>query len=279
VKTRAVRTRWWVEALVVVWLLWIYDAVNNLAPLRVHAALAHGWDLLRLERSLGLDPELVLNRWLAAHRTLGLLLSDYYDNAHFIVTFALLGWLWYRRADIFRPLRNTLAAINLLGLLVFWLYPAAPPRLLSGGGFSDVVASTGALGGWHTGPLASAANQFAAMPSLHLAWAVWCSLALWALSKRDSVSEGPGSPASSRLRHPLGVRVAAVLHPCITCLAVLATGNHYLLDVFAGVATAALAALLVRAPEMRRRSADGRALAPVGCPLEMPSPQPTKARA
>jgi PAP2 superfamily len=258
--TRAVRTRWWVEALVVVWLLWIYDAVNNLAPLRVHAALSHGWALLRLERSLGLDPELALNRWLAAHRTLGLLLSDYYDNAHFIVTFALLGWLWYWRADIFRPLRNTLVAINLLGLLVFWLYPTAPPRLLPGSGFSDVVASTGALGGWHTGALASAANRFAAMPSLHLAWAVWSSLALWALSKKT------------------WVRVLAVLHPLVTAFAVLATGNHYLLDVFAGVATAALAVLLVRAPEMRRRSADGRAVAPVGCPLEMPSPDPSQAR-
>src|SRR5580658_2564632 len=80
------RTRWWVEALVVAWLCWVYDAINNLAPLRVHAALAHGWDVLRLERSLDLDPELALNRWLAHHHTLGLLLSDYYDNAHFVVT-------------------------------------------------------------------------------------------------------------------------------------------------------------------------------------------------
>ncbi len=225
----AARTRWWVEALVVVWLCWVYDAINNLAPLRVHAALAHGWGVLRLERSLGLDPELALNRWLAGHHTLGLLLSDYYDNAHFVVTLGLLGWLWYRRADIYRPLRNTLVAINVLGLAVFWLYPTAPPRLLAGSGFDDVVASTGALGGWHTGPLAAAANQFAALPSLHMAWAVWCSLVMWSLTER------------------LWVRVVAVLYPCVTCVAVLATGNHYLLDVLAGVATAALAALLVRA--------------------------------
>jgi hypothetical protein len=229
------RTRWWVEALVVVWLCWVYDAIANFAPLRLHAALAHGYGVLHLERTLGLDPELALNRWLAAHRTLGLVLSDYYDNAHFIVTLGLLGWLWYRRADIYRPLRNTLVAINVLGFVVFLLYPTAPPRLLGGSGFSDVVASTGALGGWHTGALASAANQLAAMPSLHMAWAVWCALALWSLSTRP------------------WVRVAAVLYPCMTCLAVLATGNHYLLDVLAGVATAALAVLLVRALEARRR--------------------------
>lgn len=230
------RTRWWVEALVVVWLCWVYDAIANLAPLRLHAALAHGYGVLHLERTLGLDPELALNRWLAAHRTLGLVLSDYYDNAHFIVTLGLLGWLWYRRTDIYRPLRNTLVAINVLGFVVFLLYPTAPPRLLSGSGFSDVVAATGALGGWHTGALASAANQLAAMPSLHMAWAVWCALALWSLSRR------------------LGVRIVAVLYPCMTCLAVLATGNHYLLDVLAGVATAGLAVLLVRALEARWRA-------------------------
>jgi hypothetical protein len=256
------RTRLWVEALVIAWLCWVYDAVNNLAPVRLHAALAHGWEVLHLEQTLGLDPEVGLNRWLTHHHTLGLLLSDYYDNAHFIVTLGLLGWLWWRRADLYRPLRNTLVAINVLGLLVFWLYPTAPPRLL-GGDFSDVVAATHAFGGWHTGSLSAVANQYAAMPSLHMAWAVWCSLALWRMSER-SVSEGPdrsrgtrasganprfGQPAFGRLRHPLGVRCLAVLYPCVTCVAVLATGNHYLLDVLAGVATAALAVALVHALE------------------------------
>ncbi len=232
----ATRPRWWREALVVVWLCWVYDAINNLAPLRIHAAVAHGWGVLHLERALHIDPELALNRWLVAHRTVGLVLSDYYDNAHFIVTLGLLGWLWYRRADIYRPLRNVLIAINVLGLLVFWLYPTAPPRLLAGSGFNDVVASTGALGGWHTGALAAAANQFAAMPSLHMAWAVWCALVMWSLTRR------------------LWVRIVAIVYPCITCLAVLATGNHYLLDVLAGVATAGLAVLLVRALETAWRS-------------------------
>jgi PAP2 superfamily len=248
----AARARWWVEALVIVWLCWVYDAINNLAPLRVHAAVAHGRAVLSLERLLGLDPEVALNRWLAAHHTLGLLLSDYYDNAHFVVTLGLLGWLWYRRADIYRPLRNVLVAINVLGFVVFWLYPTAPPRLLAGGGFDDVVAATGALGGWHTGALASAANQFAAMPSLHMAWAVWCSLALWTVTSRGSVSEGLGRPRHPRAR--LWMRSAAVVYPCVTCVAVLATGNHYLLDVLAGVATVALAVVLVRAAETAWRA-------------------------
>lgn len=243
----------WVEALVIAWLCWIYDAINNLAPVRARAAIAHGWGLLRLERSLDLDPEVPLNHWLTHHHTLGLLLSDYYDNAHFIVTLGLLGWLWYRRADIYRPLRNTLVAINAIGFAVFWLYPTAPPRLLTGGGFSDVVANTGAIGGWHTGALSTVANQYAAMPSLHMGWAVWCGLALWRMSRTIPAASPSRLRLSATARARL-LRAVAILYPCLTCLAVLATGNHYLLDVLAGVATAALAYALVLALEAAWRA-------------------------
>jgi len=242
---------------VIAWLCWVYDAINNLAPVRLHAALTHGWALLHLERALGLDPEVPLNHWLTHHHTLGLLLSDYYDNAHFVVTLGLLGWLWWRRADIYRPLRNTLVAVNVIGFAVFWLYPTAPPRLLAGGGFSDVVANTGALGGWHTGSLATVANQFAAMPSLHMAWAVWCSLALWRMSSMapPGLSNARLPPAPSRaVSRARLLRALAIVYPCVTCVAVLATGNHYLLDVLAGVAATALAVVLVRALEAAWRA-------------------------
>ena len=221
------RSRWWVEVLTIGWLCWIYDAIANLAPLRLHIALAHAGDILGLERTLHIDPEHALDRWLAGHHTLGLALSDYYDNAHFVVTLGLLGWLWWRRADIYRPLRNSLVAVNLVGFLIFWLYPVAPPRMLPG--FVDVVSASGAIGSFHQGALASQANELAAMPSLHIAWACWCTLALWRMS------------ASTR------VRALALAYPCLTALVVLATGNHYVLDMVAGVATLAAAELLRRA--------------------------------
>jgi hypothetical protein len=228
-RARRQRTRWWLEALAIAWLLWVYDAITNLAPLRLHAALAHAQDLLSLERSLHIDPELALDRWLAAHHTLGLIVSDYYDNAHFIVTLGVLGWLWWRRADLYRPLRNSLVLVNLLAFLVFWLYPVAPPRMLRG--FTDVVASTHAIGSWHTGALASHANQLAAMPSLHIAWAAWCTFALWQISRRA------------------WVRVLALMHPAVTAVAVLATGNHFVLDIVAGGLVLAAAMLIVAAVE------------------------------
>jgi hypothetical protein len=223
------RSRWWVELLVIAWLLFLYDAVNNLAPLRLSIALGNARGILHVERLLHIDPELSLDRWLAGHHTLGLALADYYDNAHFIVTLGILGWLWWKRTDLYRPLRNSLVLVNVLGFVVFWLLPVAPPRMLDG--FTDVVASTHAFGSWHTGALASSANQLAAMPSLHMAWAGWCTVAVWRATERRAV------------------RLLAVLYPGLTALAVLSTGNHFVLDIVGGLLVLALAVLLVGSPD------------------------------
>lgn len=221
------RARLWGEALAVAWLAWLYDVVTGMAPLRQALAVTHGRALLSAERGLGVAPELGLNRWLAAHHTLGVVAAYYYDNAHFVVTFGVLVWLWWRRPDSYRPLRSTLVLVNLIGLAVFWRYPVAPPRMLAQG-FTDTVAASHALGSWHTGSLAADADQLAAMPSLHIAWAAWCGLALWRVSSRR------------------WLRASAVLYPLLTAVVVMATANHYLLDVLAGLATLALAMALVR---------------------------------
>jgi hypothetical protein len=220
------RSRWWVEALALLWLLWVYEAITNFAPLRLHVAVAHAEGLLHAEQALHLDPEQALDSWLAGQHTLGVILSDYYDNAHFVVTLGLLGWLWWKRADIYRPLRNSLVVVNLLAFIVFWLYPVAPPRMLAG--FIDIVDSTHAFGSFHSGSLASHADELAAMPSLHIAWAVWCSLALWRMSARR------------------WVRALAILYPCLTTFAVIATGNHFVLDIVGGLLAIALSVAIVQ---------------------------------
>jgi hypothetical protein len=249
------RTRLWVELVVIVWLCWIYDAITNLAPLRLHAAIAHAQGILHLEQTLHLDPELPLDRWLAGHHTVGLILSGYYDNAHFVVTLGLLAWLWWSRADIYRPLRNVLVLVNVLAFIVFWRYPVAPPRMLVHQGFSDVAASTQTFAYWHTGSLASQANQLAAMPSLHIAWALWCTLVLWSVSKRR------------------WLRILAVLYPCLTAFAVLATGNHFVLDIVGGLAVAIVAAAIVwLARRWREAPLVGALLAPVRARLGTAQP-------
>jgi hypothetical protein len=232
------RSRWWVEALALLWLLWIYEAITNFAPLRLHSALAHAEGLLNAEQALHLDPEQALDSWLAGKHTLGVILANYYDNAHFVVTLGLLGWLWWRRADIYRPLRNSLVVVNLLAFIIFWVYPVAPPRMLPG--YIDIVDTSHAFASFHSGSLASHADELAAMPSLHIAWAVWCSLALWRMSPRR------------------WVRGLAIFYPCTTAFTVVATGNHFILDIVAGVAAMGLSVAIVELAERRRASRAGR---------------------
>jgi len=231
----------WLETLVVIWLLWLYDTINNLAPLRRLAALHNAASVLAIERSLNLAPELALDRWVAAHATLGLVVSYYYVFAHFFVTFGLLGWLWWHKPKLYRPLRTQLVLINVIGLAIFWCFPVAPPRMLASDGFTDIIAATHAVGDFHTGGLATVANQYAAMPSLHIAWATWCSLVVWRVS-------------SNRI-----ARTIAIVYPFVTAFVVLSTGNHFLVDVLAGAATTAAAVAIELAagrwigPYRRRR--------------------------
>jgi hypothetical protein len=213
----------WVEALVVLWLCWLYDAISNLSPLRLHAALAHAGSILHFEKVWHLNPELGLNAWAATHRALALPMADFYDTAHFVVTLGVVALVWWRFPHLYRPLRNSLVLINVIGFLVFWAYPLAPPRMLPAAGFVDVVAVTHAWGSWRTSAMASQANELAAMPSLHVAWACWTAAALWQVL------------AGKRRRGLL------LIYPAMTALVVMATANHFLLDVVAGVATVAAA--------------------------------------
>jgi hypothetical protein len=221
--TGSERPRLWTQALVIFWLLWLYDAINNLSPLRQRTALAHAAAVLRVERVLHINVELSLNLWTRAHPLIGLVLSNFYDSAHFVVTLAVIGWLWYRRPNMYRPLRDVLVLINVIGMAVFWLYPLAPPRMLTTAGFVDVVTASHAVGSWHTGVLASQANEYAAMPSLHIAWAVWSAIGLWMITDRR------------------WVRVVAVLYPALAVVAVMATANHFLMDVLGGGLTVLVA--------------------------------------
>ncbi|MHB1535926.1 MAG: phosphatase PAP2 family protein [Acidimicrobiales bacterium] len=216
------RARWWPEVLVIVWLCWVYDLLANLTPLQRVSPYAHARSILGIEKFLHLDPELALNHWLAGHPNLGYWLSNYYDNAHFVVTVGLVGWLWWRHPGLYRPLRSALVLINVISFVIFWLYPMAPPRLLPGAHFIDVVAVTHAFGSWHTGALATHADELAAMPSLHLAWAAWSAYAGWLILRRR--------------------RWAALvwLYPFFTAVVVLATANHFLIDTIAGAIVTAL---------------------------------------
>jgi hypothetical protein len=208
-----------------VWLAWIFDWINNLGEVRQGLAEAHGSQVLAFERSLHLAPELRLNVFVAAHHELTRVVVAWYEGAHGVVTFGVIFWLWWRRADLLGPLRAALIAVNLVGQAVFWTWPVAPPRMLPHPQFTDLVAVVaGQPAHWAPGAVSLYANQLSALPSLHLAWAVWSAVALWRLCGRRR-----------------WVRVLICVYPFVTAAAVMATANHYLTDCVTGAALAGVA--------------------------------------
>lgn len=157
----------------------------------------------------------------------------------------MLVWLWRRHSARYRAARTWLGCSTVIGLVGFTLLPTAPPRLLDAShGFVDTMAHYSSFGWW--GGEASAprglgglTNQFAAMPSLHVGWALWCGVLLWRHG-----------------RSPL-LRAAGLLYPPAITFVVMGTANHYLLDVVAGTAVMGLGALL--APRAMRFADRARA--------------------
>lgn len=203
--------------LIAAWLIWLFDAINNLAPVRQRLAERNGERILSLEHSLHLAPEHTLNSWLVSHWTLSQIVVFWYENVHITVTLAVLGWLWWRRNDLLGVMQATLVIVNLIALAVFWCFPTAPARMLPGG-YVDLVAAVHHLPVWQLGATALHSNQLCSMPSLHVAWATWCAIAVFRMSTRR------------------WLRTVAFIYPFVTSFAVMATGNHYLADAVAGAA-------------------------------------------
>jgi hypothetical protein len=221
------RAALWLELAIAGWLFWLYDVINNLAPLRAALAVAHAASLFRVERALHFAPELAINHWLTGERLLSLVASYYYFFAHVVVTVLVLAWWWWRLPAEYVRMRTQLVVINLIAFAVFWLYPLAPPRALPRLGFVDVLAVSHAAVSWHSAALAHDANQYAAMPSLHVAWALWCAVAIARVVRR----------------RPLAV--LAFVYPVLTTVVVIATANHFLLDAAAGIVTVLVAGALI----------------------------------
>lgn len=205
------------ELLVVFVLLHVYDYIKSLESLRAAVSLHNGREVLSAERWLHVDLERTANQWLSLHETTSTLLVWWYQYSHISGTMAILTccYLWF--PHIYRSARNSLVLTNCVGMLVFVLLPVMPPRLLPHGGFVDSVAVAG-FGNSHGGPVEPA--QFAAMPSLHLAWATWVALVAYAMLR-------------SKPRAGL-----VFLYPVLTGVSVVTTANHYVLDVVAGVSLA-----------------------------------------
>jgi len=217
-----------VQIVALLWVYALYDEVRTHVTGTASVAAQHARALFGLEQAVGLNLERGIQSavlhlpWLVAACNVA------YNSLHLVIPPIVLIVLYRRAPARFRHWRNVFIIMLGLAVLCFWLYPLMPPRLVMGAGhlldtsrvyfsltktpLAKVVGSTSSAGPAVTGPT----NPYAAMPSLHVGWAIWATVALWPLLRRR------------------WAKATLVLYPVLMALAVLVTANHWVLDVAGG---------------------------------------------
>lgn len=199
-------------------LLLVYRAIRGFSKGDLQVAFANAREIISFEKWLGMPFEDDLQRWLLDHPSLIKLLNHYYIWFHFPAAIALLLWLFVRHADRYRSFRNLMAFATFSALVIHLVFPLAPPRMIPG--FVDTMRVFGP-NIYPPSALEGAANQIAAMPSLHFGWAMIEAIAVIAVLKSHW-------------------RWLILIHPTLMVLAIIATANHWWID-------AAAAAVLILA--------------------------------
>ena len=227
-----IRPRWWAELSLVAATYALYSLIRNLIPTETGEALNRAARLFDLERAWGLAPEAALNAAVSSHHALAIAFDYHYATLHYLVTPGVLIWMLISVPERYRHARRILIVATILGLIGFWLAPLAPPRMLGSHGFVDTMAQFAGYGWWSTEAsaprgLGGLTNEYAAMPSLHVGWALWCG---WMIA---------------RYARRTWIRLLGILYPVTTIIVVLATANHFFLDVVGGLGVLVLAAPIV----------------------------------
>ena len=223
------------EAAAALALYGLYELARGLVGADRAEADGHAHALVAVERSLHLFVEAHVQRAVQTLPGLTTLLGVAYLTLHLAVTTGVLLWLHRRRPDGFPFVRTALLLASGLALVGFLAYPTAPPRL-AGVGILDTVSSRQV--DLNRGLVSALYNPYAALPSMHVGYALIVAAAL--------------------LRHGrhLLVRAIGALYPPFVLLVIVATGNHFFLDAAAGALVAGLAAAL--AARLTRRPATAR---------------------
>jgi len=193
----------------------VYFGVRGVTQTDVADAQANAADILALQDRLGLDMEVYLQELVDGSWLLMTLLNWIYIWGHWPVIGAMLLWLFLRHPDGYWVVRTTMVISGAVGLVIFALYPVAPPRL-AGLGLVDTVSEYSTS--YRVLQPPALVNQYAAMPSLHVGWDLlmgiamitWCSRRIW--------------------------KILGAVMPLAMVAAVVLTANHYVLDAVAGAA-------------------------------------------
>ena len=225
------RLRWWVEVVIVVSFYGIYTAIRNQfgsiqgESVR-QAAIDNAHEVIAMERALHLFGEKGIQDLFIGWEPFIVFWNVFYGTLHFGMTIAVMVFLFLRHPARYGRWRTVLGATTGLALVGFSLYPLMPPRLLNycgeyGAcdltyGFVDTLVDPGGLWSFESWAMVGISNQYAAMPSLHVAWAIWCTLA--------------AAPAVRRR----WTRWALLCYPMLTVFSVIVTANHYWIDAVGG---------------------------------------------
>lgn len=215
----------------------LFTYLHDLAGTDIAQATANARALQAIERALGIDVELPVNRWLAGSPPL-IWVAVWYYRLYYLPLGAVLLWLLLRRPALYRQVLGVLLVMASVALVLFWLLPMSPPRFALPG-IVDVVADHDVIAGAASRDLGSGKNHFSAFPSMHVGWALLCAYAAW---------------RALRQRYPRG-SLSVWLFPLLMIGVVIATGNHYVLDVAGSLA---LLGLSVSVAALWRRLFDSR---------------------
>ena len=219
-----------VAAFIVLWAA--YAAVRGITVGDLTTATRNAVAIIDLQRSLGLPSEAAVQRALLDHRWLLRGANLYYIGVHFPATLLFLAWAWLRHPTHYVRIRNALVVTTGVGLVVHVVYPLKPPRMMNG--FVDTAAVLGPDP--YELSISGGANQLAAMPSLHVGWALLVAIGVIAIGTTNA-------------------RWLAVLHPIVTLAVVVVTANHYWVDAVVAVAIVLAAWRVSGWPSVRDRAA------------------------
>ncbi|MEU9158266.1 phosphatase PAP2 family protein [Streptomyces sp. NPDC048417] len=211
------RPRLWFEILLIAVSYWTYSLIRNAVPEQKAQALRNADWIWSAEHHLGIAVENSVNHAVNSVTWLIIGMNYYYATLHFVVTLGVLVWLYRSHPGRYAAARLALFATTGVALLGYYLFPLAPPRLMYGGGFVDTVMLHHTWGSMASGDLKHMSNQYAAMPSMHIGWSLWCGLTVFALASVP------------------WARVLGLLYPTVTLLVIVATANHFWLDAAGGM--------------------------------------------
>ncbi len=245
----------WLQA-AIFWSFYIgYEASRTLAQNDRYLAMRNALDVLRAQQDLGIAWEGAVQNWAINAPHIVMAIANWtYFNCQFTITYALLIFIYFRRNHAFYFIRNVLLATSFAALIGYILLPTAPPRMLGGLGFVDTLQQTAV--NHESGVIAWFANPYAAMPSLHTAYAVII-----------------GTAGVLVFATPV-LRALWVLYPGLVIFSIIATGNHWFLDAAVGAFVALFALLFAFAISRGRLPTLTRArLAAGSLPASAPTPR------